>query len=611
MALALAVAGCARGYDASGFSPVETAGEAGSATGPSVMVFGADDDNGDRSDPVQPSDGDDPPARQPGEPSTYVVQSGDFLGRIADRHGCSVGEIRRANNLRGDLIHPGDELTIPDCDPDAPEPELVGGDEYVIAPGDVLELIAERAGCTVSQLMQANNMRNDVIYAGRSLTIPDCGADADPSPMAQADPVPEDVPEPVAPVADDEQGAVNDGSPDDDEVTHEEDADDADPRADLEDGALYTVVAGDILGVIAGRFGCAISEVQAANNISGDLIRVGQTLRIPEECSGEPVEVVQVSRVRTGGRDTDTLPRLMRERGFDPPSRFKALVLAIDFNASRSQVVGEQLFDYDGTGDDTDWNPASTVKLFAAIAAMQEIRDLGFTGSATLRFDGDESFTLDALVQEALGPSSNIAYNYLVTFVGHDNINDGFFSGQNGFQDTALRRPYERSAWMEMGYSSSFRTSPEIVISENGRTRTLEAREGDADVDCSGSACTTLRDLAECMRRLMLQEQLPSAEHYGLSRHELLTIRRTLRSLGRSRGEEVVDALRESFPGDGVNLYHKAGFSGDWYSDTVYIYDPQRYPTQAWIVALAGYPGRDSLTEAAELIGELIAEGHL
>jgi N-acetylmuramoyl-L-alanine amidase len=43
----------------------------------------------------------------------YVVASGDTLGVIARRYQVSVSQLREANNLRGDVIHPGAVLVIP------------------------------------------------------------------------------------------------------------------------------------------------------------------------------------------------------------------------------------------------------------------------------------------------------------------------------------------------------------------------------------------------------------------------------------------------------------------------------------------------------------------
>jgi hypothetical protein len=160
---------------------------------------------------------------------------------------------------------------------------------------------------------------------------------------------------------------------------------------------------------------------------------------------------------------------------------------------------------------------------------------------------------------------------------------------------------------MNQGESSSLRDSPPVDLAEGGRRHTIPEREGSVATECGGAACTSVADLAELMRRLMLQEQLRPQDSFNLPRTDLVPLRVTMRT-DRRRGEQVVDALANDFPA-GTNFYHKAGFSEDWYSDNVYIYDTTR--PYAWIVTMAGYPGRESLTEAAEIIGDIISSGEL
>ena len=47
----------------------------------------------------------------------------------------------------------------------------------------------------------------------------------------------------------------------------------------------YTVQNGDTLGQIARVHGISVSQLKNANQLSGDLIRVRQTLLIPEEAA--------------------------------------------------------------------------------------------------------------------------------------------------------------------------------------------------------------------------------------------------------------------------------------------------------------------------------------
>ncbi len=494
-------------------------------------------------------------------PTTWTVTAGDNLWDISQTTHCAVAAIRSANELEDDVIYPGQVLQIPTCTrTENSTPTVAVAGEYVIEAGDYLEAIALDHGCSVSEIQLANGLANDSIYAGQTLRIPECHG--------------QDVAVAAEPLAED----------------------------------MYQIQPGDYLGLIATQHGCAVSELMVANRLTNDYIQAGAILRIPE-CTGEPVEGASVASASV---DHDTLPDLMRRRGFDPPRRFKAAIIEITFDRGRQNVVSERRFDYAGTGGESEgWNPASSVKLFAAVAAMQRMNELGFTGEARVTFHGRREYTatLDEVIGAALGPSDNIAYNRLVQFVGFDALNRDFLSRSNGFRSTVLRRPYARSTWMEMGGSSSFRDTPALTISEGGRTREIPERRGSHDVTCGGSACTTLLDLAECMRRLMLQEQVPAHLSYDLPRRDLLTVRAALHP-DRERGEEVVGQLGLSFGANAV-FFHKAGYSGEWYSDVVYIYDPANYTTQAWVVALAAHPGRESLNDAARIIGEIIASGAL
>jgi LysM repeat protein len=491
------------------------------------------------------------------DPIEYEVLPGDSLWQIAVDHDVHVADIRRATGLNSDIIFPGQTVTIPvECEePGESEtaavsrPDVTIAGEYEVVPGDYLERIAGDHGCTVSELMVANEMNTDTIFGGQTLQIPECTG---------------------------EETTVEVGE------------------------NQHRVRPGDYLFLIANQYACSVGEIMSANNLTSDFITAGAILEIPTDCTGESTGPGFVSAI-----DTDVLHRLMQARGFDAPREFKAIVVEVTFNSERTRIIGERRFGYRSTADDTDWNPASAIKLFAAVAAIQYARDLGFTTDAQLTFRSrrDRTFSLDELVSAAIGPSDNIAYNRLVQFVGYDQLNGQFLSRANGLGHTAIRRPYYRTEWMNQGESSSLRDSPPVDLAEGGRRHTIPEREGSVATECGGAACTSVADLAELMRRLMLQEQLRPQDSFNLPRTDLVPLRVTMRT-DRRRGEQVVDALAA-----GTNFYHKAGFSEDWYSDNVYIYDTTR--PYAWIVTMAGYPGRESLTEAAEIIGDIISSGEL
>lgn len=104
---------------------------------------------------------------------TYRVRSGDVLGKIAQRHGVRVSELKAWNNLRGNMIHPGQRLRILDkgvsggstsqSAPDLkPKPRKVTEDVgdfryHTVQSGDTLWDIAKLyEGVDVEQIKQLN-----------------------------------------------------------------------------------------------------------------------------------------------------------------------------------------------------------------------------------------------------------------------------------------------------------------------------------------------------------------------------------------------------------------------------------------------------------------------
>ena len=383
----------------------------------------------------------------------------------------------------------------------------------------------------------------------------------------------------------------------------------------------YIVVSGDILGRIANRYGCTIEQIQKANRMTNDQIRIGQKLLIPNCASDEPIVPLVAEPVKPAakkgawwkstGVNTTSLPALMRSEGFKPPQKFMAFVIELTFDQTRQTVIQERAFDYNGSSLTTDWNPASTVKIFAAIGALKRIEELGFSSRAKVTFNTKKPYstTVSALIEAAIIQSDNIAYNRVVQLASFEKLHTDILTSKYGIARTALNRGYQLKDWEKMGEDPSLRVSPAITLTEGKQVVKLPAATSKAPVNCSSTACTTLQDLGEITRRLMLQEQLDPAESFSLAQTDLLMLRRAMRSEDRTRGTEMVDIFAKIFKDPRVKFYSKPGFSNDWFTDNVYIFDP-RY-NQAWIVVMSGYPGRKSLNSAATAIGKIISSGRL
>ncbi|PJF22654.1 MAG: hypothetical protein CUN56_04945, partial [Phototrophicales bacterium] len=110
----------------------------------------------------------------------YIVRAGDTVFRIAINNGTTVNAIVAANpGLNPNLIRPGDEIKLPDCEPaptdsdtdtgssaepidtdsDADE-GIVGATEtvHIVRAGETLSSIAQRYGVTVLAIMQRNGL---------------------------------------------------------------------------------------------------------------------------------------------------------------------------------------------------------------------------------------------------------------------------------------------------------------------------------------------------------------------------------------------------------------------------------------------------------------------
>ena len=192
--------------------------------------------------------------------TTYVVQPGDTLFRIALQHGVSVDAIVAANSLPNrSMVYAGQVLIIPTTSvavqPAAPAAPAAVSGVHIVAPGETLSMIARRYGVTLSALLAANNIPNpNRLLVGQRVLIPGAAASA--------------------PAAANPPAAVNPPA--------------AAPETPAAQVRTHVVKRGEGLARIAAQYGISWQALANFNNISNpDLIYAGMVLRIPAPGSPE------------------------------------------------------------------------------------------------------------------------------------------------------------------------------------------------------------------------------------------------------------------------------------------------------------------------------------
>lgn len=97
-------------------------------------------------------------------PTIHRVGRGDTLGQIAERYDVSVRDIQQWNNLRGTTIYINQELSIHSVPAKAVT-------TYRVQRGDSLSIIARRFGVSVDNIKRWNNLRSNLIFPGQDLSI--------------------------------------------------------------------------------------------------------------------------------------------------------------------------------------------------------------------------------------------------------------------------------------------------------------------------------------------------------------------------------------------------------------------------------------------------------
>lgn len=163
------------------------------------------------------------------EEVVHIVRRGETLYSIARSYGVSVDDIRRLNNLTSNVLSVGQRLIIKEGSSPSVNPNE---DIYTVKRGDTLYSIAKMFNTTVDNIKRLNNLTSNVISLGQQLVVP--------------------------------SNEVEDNTT---------------------QSQLYIVKRGDTLYSISRQVGISVDELKRLNNLSSNVLTIGQTLVIPNSSS--------------------------------------------------------------------------------------------------------------------------------------------------------------------------------------------------------------------------------------------------------------------------------------------------------------------------------------
>jgi len=193
-----------------------------------------------------------------------------------------------------------------------------------------------------------------------------------------------------------------------------------------------------------------------------------------------------------------------------------------------------------------DFWPASSIKVLAALGALDFARSLGFSGAASVTFDdGGPSRTLRSIYEAAIRDSANYEYDLLVQIAGLDRLNGEFLTARNGFPITSISRSYG---------GLEFAQSPAMVLEEGGKRTDVPARTAQRPPECQTGNCSNLFEMTESVRRIVLSDQLPADQRFDLKKADLDALSDSLQD-----AEGFFPAAAKGALGAGARIWSKPG----------------------------------------------------
>ncbi|MBP7948161.1 MAG: serine hydrolase [Verrucomicrobiales bacterium] len=271
---------------------------------------------------------------------------------------------------------------------------------------------------------------------------------------------------------------------------------------------------------------------------------------------------------------------------------------------------------YRQTGTAQNFWPASTIKIFPAIAALELLNEKCVDFDCVVAFSRpgpDGKFapecarTVKEMLSEVFRRSSNEDYTLLLRMVGLDRINRDFLIPARGFDKSSLMRGYVLASARPWGYR---REDPQRITIRDAAGRELvhdhkwggkfyAEERGCTVIDAKTGNVTTPRDLAECLRRLFFHERIPEAERFRLTQAQVDFLRRGgdgLTGLQTTGPDSYpiawTNGVEKVFPR--ATFFHKCGLISDFGLEAAFVDDSRDSGKQFILVPVvhAGLDGK-------------------
>ncbi|MEH3114268.1 muramidase family protein [Pedobacter terrae] len=226
----------------------------------------------------------------------HTVAPKEFLGKIAEKYGTTVEEVKKANNLSGNNLRIGQKLKIPATKNIDENKVVAAADEkpaqenrptdvagtHTVLRNETIFTIAKQYGVTAYQIRKMNNLPDNAITIGQVLKVPG--------------------------------GIITDVQVPKEKQTETTTITKEAPVATKDESFIHTVATGENIFSIAKKYNLTAYQIRTANKLDDNNIKVDQKLIIPKP--PQPRSVNDLSKEEQENEPDSTMvkdPKLRRD----------------------------------------------------------------------------------------------------------------------------------------------------------------------------------------------------------------------------------------------------------------------------------------------------------